>query len=130
MLRGAMMMRGKSPWLAPKAWLRSPCSVLVGTPVDGPARITLMATTGVSMMPAMPMASVIREPASGRGAHAADAHVVGADGHVDDRDFVLDLADANPQLFAVRRHPVQDAGSRTHRIGTVEFAIGHRRRHG
>ena len=54
-----MITRWKSPWLAPNAWFRSACSVLVGTPVDGPARMTLMATTGVSMMPAMPIASVI-----------------------------------------------------------------------
>ena len=60
MLSGAMTMRGKSPWLAPKAWFRSACSVFVGTPVEGPARITFTTTTGVSIIPAMPIASVIR----------------------------------------------------------------------
>lgn len=55
-----MTMRGKSPWLAPNAWFRSPCSVLVGTPVDGPARCTFTMTTGVSTMPAIPTASVIK----------------------------------------------------------------------
>ena len=37
-LKGATTILSKSPWLAPSACHKSPCSVLVGTPVDGPAR--------------------------------------------------------------------------------------------
>ena len=59
MLSGASTTRSKSPWLAPNAWFRSACSVLVGTPVEGPARMTLMMTAGVSYIDAMPIASVI-----------------------------------------------------------------------
>ena len=33
---------------------------MVGTPVDGPARCTLMKPTGISIIPALPIASVIR----------------------------------------------------------------------
>ena len=56
---GAMIGIGHSPFLPYIACRRSACSVFVGTPVDGPARMTLMMTAGVSMMPAIPMASVI-----------------------------------------------------------------------
>ena len=59
MLSGARTTRSKSPWLAPKAWFKSACSVLVGTPVEGPARMTLMMTAGVSNMADMPTASLI-----------------------------------------------------------------------
>ena len=52
-------MRGYSPCPAPIIWKRSPCSVLVGRPVEGPPRCTLQMTTGVSNMPASPMASVM-----------------------------------------------------------------------
>src|SRR5438093_619606 len=60
-LRGARIARGQSPWPAPSARFRSPCSVFVGKPVDGPLRCTRIATKGVSVMPAWPIASTIRE---------------------------------------------------------------------
>ena len=43
------------------AWNASPCSVLVGMPVLGPARCTSTMTTGVSETPARPSVSVISE---------------------------------------------------------------------
>ena len=39
----------QSPKAAPSICQRSPCSVFVGTPVDGPARWQLITTTGVSI---------------------------------------------------------------------------------
>ena len=54
------MSRGKSPWLAPSICQRSPCSVFVGTPVEGPARCTFTSTMGISIMAAAPTASDIR----------------------------------------------------------------------
>ena len=53
------------------AWFRSPCSVLVGRPVEGPPRCTFTTTTGVSIMPAMPMASVISAKPPPEVAHMA-----------------------------------------------------------
>ena len=59
MSSGAAITRGKSPKAAPSACHRSPCSVLVGTPVDGPARMQLIATTGISAIAERPRPSVI-----------------------------------------------------------------------
>ena len=40
-------------------WSRSPCSILVGMPVDGPARWTSTTTSGSSTMTARPIASLL-----------------------------------------------------------------------
>src|SRR3989338_3862720 len=58
---GAMTMRGDSPWAPKAARFRSPCSVLVGMPVEGPARWMSATTTGTSAMPASPSSSVISD---------------------------------------------------------------------
>jgi len=51
---------GTSPWPPYSIPLRSPCSCFVGIPVDGPERITLQMTSGVSEVAMSPNVSVIR----------------------------------------------------------------------
>ena len=47
---------------APKiAVIKSPCSTLVGWPVEGPPRCTLMTTSGISPITARPIASCLSE---------------------------------------------------------------------
>ncbi len=70
------------------------------------------------------------EAAAGGRAHGANAGVGGADGHVDDADLVLDLADHDVGLAGVGGHPVEDAGGGAHGIGAVEFAGGGGGSHG
>ena len=48
---------GASPWRPNNAWVRSACSVLVGMPVDGPARCTSTITSGSSSITASPIVS-------------------------------------------------------------------------
>ena len=54
-------MRGNSPCPACRALSRSPCSVRVGRPVDGPPRCQSVTTSGTSLMPTQPSPSVISE---------------------------------------------------------------------
>ena len=56
-LAGASTHRGASPLRPQSAWFRSACSVLVGIPVLGPARWTLITTRGSSVITARPRAS-------------------------------------------------------------------------
>ena len=42
-----------------RTWSRSPCSVFVGMPVDGPARWTSTTTSGSSTITARPIASLL-----------------------------------------------------------------------
>ncbi|MCU0724101.1 MAG: hypothetical protein MUC63_10910 [Planctomycetes bacterium] len=58
---GARTIRGNSPCEADSTKSRSPCSVRVGRPVDGPGRWLSTNTTGVSVMPARPRNSVMRQ---------------------------------------------------------------------
>ena len=51
---------GDSPWRPYIAISRSPCSVLVGMPVDGPARCTSTMTIGSSMATASDTVSAFR----------------------------------------------------------------------
>ena len=51
---------GDSPWRPYIASIRSPCSVLVGMPVEGPARWTSMITIGSSSATARPIVSALR----------------------------------------------------------------------
>jgi hypothetical protein len=51
---------GDSPWRPYIANNRSACSVLVGIPVDGPARCTSTTIIGSSMITARPMVSALR----------------------------------------------------------------------
>src|SRR5579875_602824 len=52
---------GNSPCEAFRANFRSPCSVLVGIPVDGPPLEYNVITTGTSLIPAHPIPSTINE---------------------------------------------------------------------
>ncbi len=49
---------GESPGAPNRLASRSPCSILVGRPVDGPPRCTSMMTSGISAMTARPIISV------------------------------------------------------------------------
>ncbi len=56
-LRGARMGSGASPWRPYMAMSRSACSVLVGSPVEGPPRWMSMISSGSSRLTARPMVS-------------------------------------------------------------------------
>jgi hypothetical protein len=58
-LRQAMTGIGHSPLRPKMAWNRSACSVLVGKPVLGPPRCTLMMISGSSVITARPMPSAL-----------------------------------------------------------------------
>ena len=58
--RGATIGSGASPWRPNIASSRSVCSVLVGMPVDGPARCTSTTSSGSSRLIARPSASAFR----------------------------------------------------------------------
>ena len=58
--RGATIGSGASPWRPNIASSRSVCSVLVGMPVDGPARCTSTISIGSSRLIASPSASALR----------------------------------------------------------------------
>ncbi len=51
---------GLSPWRPNIASSRSPCSVFVGSPVEGPPRCTSTITIGSSMITASPSVSAFR----------------------------------------------------------------------
>ena len=57
---GASTTTGDSPFRPYSAISRSACSVLVGMPVDGPARWTSMTISGSSRETARPMVSALR----------------------------------------------------------------------
>ena len=57
---GATIATGHSPLRPNMACSKSACSVLVGKPVEGPPRWTLMMINGSSVMAARPMASALR----------------------------------------------------------------------
>ena len=50
-----------SPCVPKMPCIRSPCSVLVGMPVDGPTRCTFRMTIGISAIDASPIASSLSE---------------------------------------------------------------------
>ena len=54
---GATIGTGASPLRPNIAWSRSACSVLVGSPVEGPPRCTSMTSSGSSVITARPMVS-------------------------------------------------------------------------
>src|SRR5882762_6226435 len=53
-----------------------------------------------------------------------------SDRHIDNADFILDLTDHDARFARVRCHPVEHAGRRTHRVGTVELHARCRPAHG
>ncbi|OPZ89430.1 MAG: hypothetical protein BWY75_01165 [bacterium ADurb.Bin425] len=56
--------------------------------------------------------------------HGSDAGDTGTNSHVDHRQFVFALLDANAGLGCMACHPVQDCRSRGHRISAVELTSG------
>ena len=58
--RGATMGTGASPLRPYRAWSRSDCSVLVGSPVEGPPRWMSQTTSGSSSETARPTVSAFR----------------------------------------------------------------------
>src|SRR5450759_1059896 len=84
------------------AIFRSPCSDLVGMPVDGPPRITSTTTTGISAEVARPSSSIISESPG--------------------PEVAVSSGDRNPRMaraepFQGRREPFEDFGRRRDRIG-------------
>ena len=57
--RGASTATGDSPLRPYSACSRSACSVLVGSPVDGPPRCTSTTTSGISIITPRPIASAL-----------------------------------------------------------------------
>ncbi len=53
-----------------------------------------------------------------------------ADGHVDPGDLVLGVLDHDAVLVAVRSHPVQDGGTRSHGVSRGKAAAAGQRAHG
>ena len=59
-VQGATTGSGDSPWRPYSAAIRSAASVLVGMPVEGPARCTSITTSGSSIATASPIVSAFR----------------------------------------------------------------------
>ena len=111
---------GDSPWRPWIAISRSACSVLVGIPVEGPARWTSTITIGSSSIAASPIVSAFRSMpgAAGRG----DPEVAGEGGaerHVGGGDLVLGLDRADAEAV-VAGEVVQQLGGGGDRIAGEE----------
>ena len=99
---------------------RSPCSVLVGMPVLGPARCTSMMTSGSSTMTARPMPSLLRAMPGPLVPVMPMAAAEGrADGRADGRDLVLGLEGLDAEALEARQL-VQDVAGRRDRVAAVE----------
>jgi hypothetical protein len=59
-LDGHRAMTGWSPWVPQRACMTSPWETWVGSPVEGPARMTSTRTKGISAMHPKPMPSCMR----------------------------------------------------------------------
>jgi hypothetical protein len=59
MLEAAITTLGASPGIPKMEESRSPCSTLVGSPVEGPPRCTSTTTSGISAITARPSISVL-----------------------------------------------------------------------
>ncbi len=90
--RGATIGTGASPLRPNIAMSRSDCSVLVGSPVEGPPRCTSTMTSGSSRETASPMVSDFRAtPGPGGRGHAESSAEGGAERRTDAGDLVLGL---------------------------------------
>ncbi len=117
---GATIGIGESPLRPNITCSRSACSVLVGMPVDGPARWTSMTTSGSSTMTARPIASDLSAMPGPDVAVSADrAAVRRADGRADRGDLVLGLEGLDAELL-VARQLVEDVRGRRDRVAPVE----------
>ena len=98
---------GDSPWRPYSAISRSAASVLVGMPVEGPARWMSTTTSGSSIATASPIVSAFRSmPGPARGGHGQAAGEGGAERHVGGGDLVLGLDRVHAEA-AVARQRVQ-----------------------
>ena len=116
----ATMGTGASPWRPYMAWRRSDCSVLVGSPVEGPPRWMSTMSRGSSRETAMPIDSDFRSmpgplvvvmpegPAEG-----------GPDGGAHPGDLVLGLEGPDPELLVLGQL-VEDVRGRGDGIGAEE----------
>jgi hypothetical protein len=94
--------------------------VLVGMPVDGPARWTSTTTRGSSTITARPIASLLSAmPGPDVAVSAHRAAVRRADGGADRRDLVLGLERLDAEVL-VARQLVEDVARRGDRVRPVE----------
>ncbi len=103
---GAITGTGDSPLRPNIAISRSVCSVLVGMPVDGPARCTSTTISGSSVITARPTVSAFSAtPGPEVVVHAERAAEGRAQGRADAGDLVLGLEgpDAEPLVLATAR---------------------------
>ena len=117
---GASTATGDSPFRPYSAISRSACSVLVGMPVDGPARWMSQMISGsstetarpmVSALSAMPGPEVVVTPSA-----AAERR---AERRADAADLVLGLERADPEPLVLGQL-VQDVRGRRDRVGAEE----------
>ena len=117
---GARMGSGASPWRPYMAWRRSACSVLVGSPVEGPPRCTSTMTSGSSRLMANPIVSDLRSSPGPLVVVTPSAPAErGAEGCADAGDLVLGLEGADAELLAAAQF-VEDVGGRRDRVATQE----------
>ena len=117
---GATIGTGASPLRPNIACSRSACSVLVGSPVEGPPRCTSMTSSGSSVITARPIVSDFSAmPGTRRGGHAERAGEGRADGRADAGDLVLGLERGDAERL-VLAELVEDVGGRGDRVGAEE----------
>ena len=117
---GATIGTGASPLRPNIAWSRSDCSVLVGSPVEGPPRWTSITSSGSSVITASPIASVFSampgpEVVVTPRWPAKEAPMRGADAG----DLVLGLEGGDAEALVPGQF-VQDVGGRGDRVGAQE----------
>ena len=108
-----MIGSGASPLRPNIACSRSACSVLVGSPVDGPPRCTSTTSSGSSSATARPIVSLLSEmPGARRGGDAQRPAERRAQRGTDAGDLVLGLegGDAEGLVLAQLVQDVADAG--------------------
>ena len=116
----ATMGNGASPWRPYMACNKSACSVLVGSPVEGPPRWMSMITSGSSRLMASPTVSALRStPGPARGGHAEGATEGGTEGGADPGDLVLGLKGPDAELLVLRQL-VEDVRGGGDRVGAEE----------
>ena len=114
---GAMIGTGDSPLRPNIACSRSDCSVLVGSPVDGPPRWTSTMTSGSSSETREPdRLGLQRDAGAGGRGHADGAAERGAERRADAGDLVLGLDGRHAEALEPRQG-VQDVGGRGDRVG-------------
>ena len=111
---------GASPLRPNMAWSRSDCSVLVGSPVEGPPRWMSHTIRGSSSETARPMVSRLqRQTGSGGRGHAEVTTERRPQGRADTGDLVLGLEGADVEALVLAQL-VQDVRRRGDRVGAEE----------